>query len=356
MIRRMMISALVLVHLAAPQTANRLKSPTPLGQGADTAGRLWTDPGEIEQRNLLYGSGGEAKRPKSDQFLFVKEDMEGTSPKFVVKDADGVEWKVKLGPEARPETAASRFVWAAGYFTRDYYFLPSIRVENLPHLHRGNEYVQNGSVVNARLMRDKKSLKKIGEWTWAESPFVGTREYNGLRAMMGLLNNWDLKDVNNAIYEEKDEEAKEQAKEQKDPFSVSMRRLFMVSDLGASFGTAGIVKGKSTSRGNLESYKASKFLESVKPDVVDFAAPGRPQWTVLVVPQQYIRRTHMQWIGNNVPRQDAAWLGELLSRLSPAQIRDAFRAAAYSPEEVEGFAQVVEGRIAALKALATTVQ
>ena len=35
----------------------------------------------------------------------------------------------------------------------------------------------------------------------------------------------------------------------------------------------------------------------------------------------------------------------------PEQVRDAFRAAGYTPEEVEGFSKVVEGRIAQLNKL-----
>ena len=60
---------------------------------------------------------------------------------------------------------------------------------------------------------------------------------------------------------------------------------------------------------------------------------------------------HLEWIGKRIPRGDARWLGELLARLSPEQIRDAFRAAGYSPEEIEGFSKIVEGRIAQLREL-----
>jgi hypothetical protein len=35
----------------------------------------------------------------------------------------------------------------------------------------------------------------------------------------------------------------------------------------------------------------------------------------------------------------------MLARLSPQQIRDAFRAAGYSPEEVEGYTKIIERRI-----------
>jgi len=56
----------------------------------------------------------------------------------------------------------------------------------------------------------------------------------------------------------------------------------------------------------------------------------------------------MRWIGRNIPRSDARWIGELLARLSNRQIEDAFRAAGYSEQEVEGFSRIVEQRIARL--------
>ena len=59
-------------------------------------------------------------------------------------------------------------------------------------------------------------------------------------------------------------------------------------------------------------------------------------------------RLHMRWIGRRIPREDVQWIGQLLAQLSPEQIRDAFRAAGYTPDEVEGFAKVVEKRIAEL--------
>jgi hypothetical protein len=53
----------------------------------------------------------------------------------------------------------------------------------------------------------------------------------------------------------------------------------------------------------------------------------------------------MPWIGYHIPRADARWIGQLLAQLSKEQIRQAFRSAGYSPQEVEGFANVVEQRI-----------
>jgi hypothetical protein len=59
----------------------------------------------------------------------------------------------------------------------------------------------------------------------------------------------------------------------------------------------------------------------------------------------------MRWIGRHIPREDARWIGDLLSRLSPEQIQDAFRSAGYSPQEVDGFSKVVQERIAELTRL-----
>jgi hypothetical protein len=44
-------------------------------------------------------------------------------------------------------------------------------------------------------------------------------------------------------------------------------------------------------------------------------------------------------------------MGHLLAQLSPDQIRDAFRSAGYSPQEIEAYAQVLEQRIAQLEKL-----
>src|SRR5262249_53662864 len=159
---------------------------------------IWRAPTDIRTRNLFYGAGGIDGQPKGT-LTFVEEDMEATSPKFVVKDEAGVKWKVKLGPEAQPEIVATRLLWAAGYFVDEGYYRPQIKVENLTRLRRGREFVSVGGIVNgARLERDPKGDKKIGDWDWFDNPFTGTKELNGLRIMMALINNWDLKKENNS--------------------------------------------------------------------------------------------------------------------------------------------------------------
>ena len=102
---------------------------------------LWKDPGNINSLDLFYGPGGKKHQPRAP-FEFVKEDTKGTSPKFDVKDAEGKKWRAKLGPEARPETVASRLMWAAGYLGNETYYFPKLAVDKMPAtLHRGQQYL-----------------------------------------------------------------------------------------------------------------------------------------------------------------------------------------------------------------------
>lgn len=301
---------------------------------------LWREPADIASRNLLYGPGGKEHAPPST-FIFESEDMDGTNPKLVIRDENGVKWKLKMGAEARPEPVAANLVWAAGYFANEDYFLPEVHVSNLPaHLRRGQDKVgPGGTIHDVRLKRYLKGEKKIGSWEWRHNPFTGTREFNGLRVLMAVINNWDLKDANNAIYREKhgDGDAQEV--------------VYMISDLGASFGTTGFERSHEKAKGNLDSYEKSKFIRKVDGEFVDFDGPSRPSTIVVMNPHEFVSRLNLEWIGRHIPRADAKGMGELLGRLSPEQIRDAFRAGGYSPEEVEGFASVLETRIQDLKRL-----
>jgi hypothetical protein len=307
---------------------------------AHTPAVLWREPADITSQNLLLGPGGEVHQPRGT-FTFVAEDLEGTNPKFVVQDQDGVKWKVKLGSEARPETAASRLVWAVGYFANEDFFVPDLQVASMSHLKRGNHLVsRDGTVHDVRLKRYLEGEKKIGTWEWAQNPFVGSRELDGLRVLMAVINGWDLKDVNNAVYLEKHGEDSQDA-----------ALVYMISDLGASFGTTGLNRTHKISKGNLQSYENSKFIKSVAPEYVDFYVPSRPALIDIANPKAYMRRLHLEWIGKNIPRDHVKWLGRLMGQLTPEQIRDAFRAAQYSPREVDEFTEIVLGRIAELNKL-----
>jgi hypothetical protein len=298
---------------------------------------IWRDPGDVRLLNLFWGPGGEKHQP-GPPVAFVEEDMHGTSPKFDVRDSNDKKWKAKLGLEAKPETAASRLLWAVGYGANENYFFPQLQVTNMPAtLQRGQNLAGHGGLVpNVRLQRH--SGKRIGDWNWRHNPFYGTREFNGLRVMMGLIANWDLKDDNNGIFENE---------KQAGP------RLYEVSDVGTAFGTAGKKYSDKESKGNLGAFARTKLIARIHKNYIDLNFPKRPPLSSLFELEWdfFFRQTRTLWVGRHIPRADAKWIGSLLAQLSPDQIRDAFRAAGYSPEEVDVCTQAVISRIQELNSL-----
>ena len=319
--------------LATPLAAQKAGKKKSAEKAANLPAVIWRQPGDVASLNLIYGSGGRADAPDpKGTYTFVKEDPAGTSPKFDVEDALGVGWGVKLGEEPQSETAATRLLWAAGYFTDEDYYLPELTVKGLPILARGQNFVSSGGTVHyVRLKRRRKEVKAVGDWDWFDNPFHGTRELNGLRVMMSLVNNWDLSTLNNAVE------------------AVDGERRYLASDLGATFGNTGNYFTRSKS--DVADYANTKFIERATPDAVDFVLHSRPFVLSIVNVFNYRDRTRMEQVTKHIPRADAKWLGQQLGLLSAEQLRDAFRAAGYTPEQVEGYVKVVQQRIAALNAL-----
>jgi hypothetical protein len=298
---------------------------------------LWTDPGDIKSKNLFYGPGGEEDQPKLP-VTFIKEDLGGHSPKFEVRDAAGKKWKAKLDVEAHTETVASRLLWAVGYLANEDYFFPTLKVEGLPpRLARGQEFVgPDGEVRDLRLQTHPDHLEKRKNWSWHHNPFTHTREFNGLRVMMAVINNWDLKDNNNGIFADSKD---------------SLMKFYGVSDVGASFGSSGESYTNKGSKGNLSAYRHSGFISKVARHHVDFNFPTHLPFLYIFNLPHFISEFRNRSIGKHIPRTDAKWTGSLLAQLTPEQIRDALRAGGYTPEQVEGFATIIEKRIAQLNAL-----
>jgi len=314
--------------LAAQKQSKLNKNPS----ASNSPEAIWQDSGDISALNLAYGIGGADHAPDlNSAFTFVEEDMNGTSPKVKVKDANGIEWTLKMGQEPQAETAATRLLWAAGYFVDEDYYAPQVKIAGLPKLKRGEQFASDDGLHGVRLERKIKGQKNTGTWDWFKNPFVGTREFNGLRIMMSMLNNWDLKEVNNSIYE------------------VDGERHYVVSDVGATFGKTGDPLTRSKS--DLKDYEKSKFIEKEKGGFIDFTMHSRPPLVGAINAPNYETRTQMEKITQHIPHADAKWLGERLSHLSDEQIRDCFRSAGYSSGEVEEFTRIIKDRIAALNAL-----
>jgi hypothetical protein len=321
----------------APQFVDAAAAaPGPFIESGAKPAVLWRQPNDIATRNLYYGPGGRAHEPRAP-YTFVEEDNGGTQPKFIVKDGNDVKWTVKLGFEARSETAATRLVWAVGYFANEDYFVPEMQIDKMPkHLKRGNKYIASGGVIHdARLKRHSEDEKMSGHWDWHNGPFAGTRELNGLRVMMAVINDWDLKKVNNKIYASEDGNAP----------------VYMVGDLGATFGPPGVILPLSRSRSDLGKYAASTFIKKTTAQYVDFETPRAPFVAMGFWPFTYLPRVKLDSVLRQVPRDDARSMGTVLARLSKRQVKDAFRAARWQPDVVDAYANIVEDRVRQLCAL-----
>jgi hypothetical protein len=271
---------------------------------------MWHAPEDIESRNLLLGAGGEEMKPDLSRVTFVEVKTGGWSTKYRVRDGKGNEWVAKLSKEAQPETAANRVLWALGYETEIVYLVPEL------------EIIGKGTFKNVKLEARPKDVKRAGFWTWANNPFIGKPEFQGLKIMMVFINNWDMKDDNNAILATKG--------------VTDSERRYIISDLGATFGKTGGMLSRS--RNKPSDYVKAEFIKGVQGNVIDFQYGGK-----------------MGKVFDGITVQDAKWLAPWLSRLSDMQIKDAFRAANYSPEEVELLGQAVRARIDALARISSDV-
>lgn len=262
---------------------------------SDTMAQLWEAPTDLEQRDLFYGSGGQKNAPDPNElYKFKDEKAVGTQPGYDVEDSKGREWSVKLGPEARPEVAVSRLVWAIGYRQPSVYYLPSWTL-----VRDGKRIPQSG----ARFRLD--DTKNLAEWSWRQNPFLHTRQIAGLYVLMVMVNNWDIKSQQNALYEYK-------AKAE----HAGPRQQYMVKDLGASLGRSAWPVGGS--KADPAGFEDEPFIERVEGNRVHFAYQG--SW----LEPQLLR---------SITPADVRWTSELLARLTPRQWSDAFRAAGFSEAE-----------------------
>ena len=281
---------------------------------------FWREPADISSRNLLLGPGGEEMKPDLKQVIWEESMQEGYSVKWRVRDASGRKWVVKLGNEAQPETVATRLVWAAGYPTEVNYLVPCVQITNAPKppSNKSVKRCEGKGFANVRFEARPDDHKRLDTWSWAKNPFSGSKEFAGFVVLMGLLNNWDLKDDNNKVVYV--------------PGEGGGELRYLVSDLGATFGKTG---GPIThSRNEPEKYVKTGFLDKVEGGYVRFDYHGKNGG-----------------LFDAVTVEQAKWIGDLLAQLSEEQIKDAFRAANYKPEEVEALAQEVMGRINALHTL-----
>jgi hypothetical protein len=209
-------------------------------------------------------------------------------------------------------------MWALGYPVEEYYYVAEGQIAGVPALKRAaGAIAPDGSFRVARFERRPSNVTRVGRWDIQHNPFVGSRELSGLKTLMVLISNWDMKSANTAIL--------------RVPSAAGgTEDVYVVSDVGTAFGRPGGILKKAT-RWNLEHYGDQRFTRGVARGVLEFQD----------------RSSDAQPVG--VPVDHARWFAGLISQLSQAQVRQAFEAAGASPAEVEGFSAHVMARIEELR-------
>lgn len=283
------VCALVSTFAIACAPAVRRSGGAPSAAQLD---ELWIDPGATP-RDLFAGPPANGYvRPATDaRFTVVKRDTGGFSITYRVRDERGREWSVKVGPEAQSEVVSARIAWALGYHQ-----VPSFFVERWIAV----DHAKGSMLGGARFRPVDTGLKSRGEWAWQENPFVGTRQYGGLLALMMILNSTDLKNPNNAVYDVIG------------PPRERASRWFVVKDLGASLGETGRMDPR---RSYIDGFEREPFVTGVEHGFAVFAFRGRHQELI-----------------QQIKIDDVKWICGRLQQLSDRQWRDAFRAGNYADD------------------------
>ncbi len=295
---------LVLLALVFAGAADAQKAKKKSVSSGTKAPVMWKKV-NVRSQDTYFGSAGRSAMPDLRRITFIREDKGGYSTKYRIRDGSNRVWVAKLGKEAQSETAAVRLLSALGYETEIVYLVPRMTIPT------------KGTFTNVRLEARPDSIEREGHWSWAKNPFIGTQQLQGLKLMMAMFNNWDMKNDNNVILESRND------------------RFYVISDLGATFGKMGIsdlpmLRWIGRTRNNPEDYSKSKtFVKKVdKKGRVKVAFNGKNSGEL-----------------DNITVEQARWLVDLLTQLSDRQIRDAFRAANYTPAEINMLTQAFKRRI-----------
>ena len=282
---------------------------------------LWKEPPPMGVADWTSGPGGSETAPRAP-FQFLKENLGGTNPKIDVRDAAGRQWIVKFGGEVRPDVFAARILYAVGYNAVPTFFVESGVIESAHGLKRAKAFfTREGSFHNAEF-RLREPYQH--QWSWVENPFNGSHELRGLKILIMLLSNWDIKDArdgedsNNAILEE-----------------TSSSR-YVVTDWGSSFGKSGgfFERDRWDWRGyGLQTPRFARLLRD-----------GSIQWG--------FRGKHSRDITSDVGVEDIRWLLPYLSRITDEELAAGLAASGGSSPASEQFIWSIRERVQQLQRIA----
>jgi hypothetical protein len=302
MLRNFRIQALLTLSTILFLSAAGAAQKAPKKQKADKEAAVGTpvlwNAGNIANRDLFSGPGSDEMKPDLSNITFIERDAAGHNKKYRIKDGAGHVWVAKLGSETRPETAAVRLLYGLGYETEINYLVPELTIPTI------------GTFKNVRLEARPDGVKRLDQWSWKQNPFVGTNELQGLEIMQVFMTNYDLLDMQNKVLKVKGPNGPE--------------LHYIISDLGSTFGRFGsnnlpIFFRLGRSDNNPRAWNKAKFIKGVKNGRIQFATTGMKSRALM----------------KDVTIEQGRWLFDQLSKLSDAQLRDAYRAANFSPSEID---------------------
>jgi hypothetical protein len=301
MLIRSIVTGSTLVMISCAPVLHRPETAT-----ASKIQQLWRQPADLASRSLYYGVGGRRLAPDArGRWTFVNVDLTGASGGYDVRDEKGHEWSVKMGVEVQPEIVVSRLLWAIGFHQPPTYYLPAgwTLSGEIPHWVLG----ATGPQGQARFRPRLEKHEVVGEWSWYDNPFIGTREFKALVIANVLVNNWDFKASNNKVY---------RVSGTREDGSVR----YVVRDLGASLGREWtpplfrpfqfrLIRG---TKNDINGFESQGFIRRVEGSRVEFDYHGLDSRLL-----------------KDITPQDVRWTCGLFTRLTAAQWDDAFRAAGY---------------------------
>ncbi len=289
---------------------------------------LWSDPGEIERINFANAAGGAEPHP-SPPFYFLREHFGGSSPKVLVRDSAGVQWRAKGGLEVHAESFSTRLVAALGYAVESTWYVAGGKVEGAKSLKRAAGFIHpDGAFWNASFEHRDKNLKAMAQdWAWNSNPFMGTKELNGLKVLMMLLSNWDNKDV-------RDRRAGSNTGIAERWVKGRIQLIYRVTDWGQTLGAWGPEPRPKGWECGAFTAETKSFVEGRQGEYVRFGYSGH----------------YTDDFKNDIKIADVRWLLMYLGRITDAQMKAGLMASGATPEEVACFSGQLRERINQLKA------
>jgi hypothetical protein len=268
---------------------------------------LWQPPDDLASRDMIYGPWGAEYAPNPDAtYTFDHLKTNGISPGMTVKDPEGREWSVKQSPtEGRVEVTLSRVLSAVGYHQPPVYHVETFHMRDEHGLR---------TMPGGRFRPKLKELEELGDWSWQQNPFVGTKPYQGLLVILMVFNSSDLKNSNNSLYEYKPKDGRHE-------------RWYVVRDIGTALGETARLTPK---RNDPDLFASAHFIKKVRDGFVEFGYDG---W-------------HQELFSDRITPADVRWGCELLSKLTDKQWDDAFVAGGYDPATASQFIDTLKKRIA----------